>query len=197
MEGEVCSLGGECNNKFVEGKMDSNLHRRWAPPPCTPQPETLICWCGWGLPLTLRLQRSDPGRGLGLAAQKQPKEAGLRQLRVCSEEAWAYLRGMHHYWGGARGEGQDHHKSFFLCECSQATGHCLHELWGQAQVAAPNGGFRVRHRPCPHHPGSAQGPLYLHTSYQGDNSQHTLRKEQTSKLKATPQFWKRQRSRRT
>ena len=33
MEGELWSLGGEGSNWFVESKMESNLHRRLAPPP--------------------------------------------------------------------------------------------------------------------------------------------------------------------
>ena len=37
--------------------------------------------------LKLRLKKSDPGRGLGWAAWRQPKEAGVWQIRVNSEEA--------------------------------------------------------------------------------------------------------------
>ena len=39
--------------------------------------------------LKLGLWRSDSGRGLGLAALRQPEEAGVWKLRVHSEEAWA------------------------------------------------------------------------------------------------------------
>ena len=43
------SLGGEHSNRFVEGKMESDLHRWSVSPPCTPQPKTLVCQCGQGL----------------------------------------------------------------------------------------------------------------------------------------------------
>ena len=66
-------------------QMESNLHRRLALLRCAPQPETLICRHGSGLSAEARLQRSDVGRGPGLAAWKEPEKAGLWQLRVYSE----------------------------------------------------------------------------------------------------------------
>ena len=54
---------------------------------------------GWGL--KLRLQRSDPGKGAGLIARRQPEEAGLWQLRVYSEGAWAHQWG----WGAYKERG--------------------------------------------------------------------------------------------
>ena len=62
-----------------------------------------------------------------MAVQRQPEEAGLWQLRVYTEEAWAHQRGKLPLLGGAQGEGQDHHKSFFPYENSQATRHCQQE----------------------------------------------------------------------
>ena len=47
--GELQSLGGECSNQSVEGKMDSDLHRWSVLPPCAPQPETLVHPHGQGL----------------------------------------------------------------------------------------------------------------------------------------------------
>ena len=46
----------------------------------------------------------------------------------------------------------------------------------QLPLADPQAG----NKSCPHSLQSAQGPLHLHTLYQGDNSQHTLRKETAS-----------------
>ena len=43
MERDIQSLGGEHSNWFVEGKMESNLHRRSASLPCVPQPNMLLC----------------------------------------------------------------------------------------------------------------------------------------------------------
>ena len=57
--------------------------------------------------LKLRCQRSDPGRGPGLAVQRQPEE-----LRVHSEEAWAHQRGKVPLMVGVQGEGWDHRKIF-------------------------------------------------------------------------------------
>ena len=43
MEGELQSLRGESSNQFVEGKMESNMHKGSTPPHCAPLPETLLC----------------------------------------------------------------------------------------------------------------------------------------------------------
>ena len=56
------------------------LHRWSAPPPGTPQPETHVRQCR--RVLELGLWRSDLGRGLGLAVQKQP--GGAEIYRDCT-----------------------------------------------------------------------------------------------------------------
>ena len=96
--------------------------------------------------LKLRLQRSDPGRGLGLAVRRQPEEAGLWQLRVYSEEARACQRGKVPLLGATGEEGWDHYKSFFPCEHPQATRHQLQELPGQVRVTNAIVGARSGHR---------------------------------------------------
>ena len=72
MEGELQSLGGKCSNQFVEGKKESNLHRRLALQHCTPQSKTIVCKWGWGL-----------------AAEAQASEVRARErIRVgCTETA--------------------------------------------------------------------------------------------------------------
>ena len=64
--------------------------------------------------------------------QGWPEEAGLWQLRVYSKDDWACHRGKVPLLGDTRGEGQNHHKSFFPCEHSQAIGYCLQEPQGWA-----------------------------------------------------------------
>ena len=59
---------------------------------------------GW-VKLKLRLQRSDPGRGPGMAAWRQPEEAGVWPLRGYLEEAWACQRGKAPLWGGGMRRG--------------------------------------------------------------------------------------------
>ena len=71
--------------------------------PVLPRLRRLSVSVGGGWVLKHRLQRSDPGRRLGLAAQTQPEEVGLWQLRVHSEQAWAHQRGKH-LLGGAHKE---------------------------------------------------------------------------------------------
>ena len=101
MEGEFQSFGGEHSNWCAEGKMDSNVHRRSAPPPCAPQTETLVCQCGWGLGAEAQLSEVRPRKRNGLDVQRQPEEAGLWQLRGYSEETRAHWRGKVPLFGGA------------------------------------------------------------------------------------------------
>ena len=77
---------------------------------------------GWAL--RLRLQRSVPGKGLGLAVWRQPE--GLRSsvpwagehstiAKGAQEEASAHRRAKVPFGGGARGGGEGPPKSIFLC----------------------------------------------------------------------------------
>ena len=148
MEGELRSLGGEHSNRFVEGNTERDLHRGSALLPCTPQPETLLCQCGWGL--SAEAPASEDG----------PRE---RTRAGCGETAWRGwavatkgvrgrslgLPGRQGFiLGDTWGEGQDYHKSFFSCEHSQGTGHRLQELPGQAQVTTTIMGSRGGHGPA-------------------------------------------------
>ena len=66
MEGELWSLGEECSNWFAEGKMENNLHRRSAPLPCAPHPETPVCWCKWGLGADVQASEVKPRERTGV-----------------------------------------------------------------------------------------------------------------------------------
>ena len=76
--GELWSLRGEHSNRCAEGKMESDLHRRSVPPPLHS-----ATWghssagAGRGWVLKFRFQWSDLGRAPGLAAWRQPEEAGV------------------------------------------------------------------------------------------------------------------------
>ena len=68
--GKLWSHGGEHSNRGVVGKAERSPHRR-SVPTSTHQPERLVCsppGAGGGWEVRLGLRRSDPRRGLGLAA---------------------------------------------------------------------------------------------------------------------------------
>ena len=69
----------------------------------------------------------------------------LWQLRVYYEEVWACQRGKLPLLGDTWGEGWDHHKNFFPCECSQATEQHQWELQGLAWIATAILGSREGH----------------------------------------------------
>ena len=65
--GKLRSHGGECSNRGAEGKVERYPHRGLEPT-STHQSERLVCspaGVGGGWELRLRLQSSDPRRGLG------------------------------------------------------------------------------------------------------------------------------------
>ena len=67
--GKLWSHQGECSKRGAEGKEERFLHRG-SVLTSTHQPERLLCSpvrAGGGWELRLRIQRSDPRRGLGLA----------------------------------------------------------------------------------------------------------------------------------
>ena len=68
--GNLPRHGGEHSNRGAEGKAEKFPHRG-SVPTSTHQPESLVyppSRPGGGWELRLRLQRSDPRRGLGLVA---------------------------------------------------------------------------------------------------------------------------------
>ena len=100
--------------------------------------------------LKLRLQRSDPGKRLGLAAQRQPEGVGVwcncnwmcmwkkpRPNRGTRYSCQRECKGRSGTYIGA---------SFWTCTYSEVTGHHLHELWGWARGAVITGSKGV-HRP--------------------------------------------------
>ena len=143
MEGELQSLEGECSNQSENGKMGSNLHRRSAPPPCTPQHEMLICRCGWGLGAEAQASEVRPRE----RSRVDCEETAWRGWTVATEGVLRRSLGPPVRLGGIQGARWDHHKGFFPCECSQAIGHYLRELWGWGQVATTIVGSRGRHGP--------------------------------------------------
>ena len=68
-------LRGECNDWFVAGRTEGNLHRRPVMPlPLASQPEIHVCW--GDRRLEPGVYRTDLWGGLGLVAQRQPEGAG-------------------------------------------------------------------------------------------------------------------------
>ena len=164
---ELRSLGGECSNQYTEGKAERDMHRQSVPPPCTPQLEMLVCWCGRGLGAEAWASDIRPGEKAGTGCKEEPPErAGMLYTITegVQEKAWARQKGKAPLLGGRQGEGQEHHRSFLLCTHtlrqqgttymssggrqeaplpSQAPkvgmGHCCRrESYEQAPIAAPN-----------------------------------------------------------
>lgn len=92
---------GESSNWFVEGKMESDLHRELAHPLCFLSSLTYstVGEGGYWM-VTLRFWNSVPGKGSELCT-KQPEEFSLWQIRVYWEKAWACKRGIAPLLGGA------------------------------------------------------------------------------------------------
>ena len=144
-EGDLWSLGKECSNQLVQGKVERDLHR-WSVPTGTPQPETLFLWGGQGLSVEARALEVRPWaedwgwlhgdslRGLG---------CGVPQPREYRKEPGPIREGAQE---GMQGEGWVHHRNFFLCACSQVAQHCCEPLLPSQTPEA-----RVD---CCHHQGS-------------------------------------------
>lgn len=122
----------------------NNLHRRLTPPHCDPNLRYSSVSGGGDWVLKLRLQSSGPGKGPELSMETTWR-GQLWQLRVYYEEAWACQRGKLPLLGDTWGEGWDHHKNFFPCECSQATEQHQWELQGLAWIATAILGSREGH----------------------------------------------------
>ena len=95
---------------------------------------------GWVL--RLRIQRSVPGRGLGLAEWKQPEELGSGVTQDGEknstangnwEEVWAHRRSKEPLLGRARGVGADCHRNLFPCTCTHANCQGVGRLWHRPQ----------------------------------------------------------------
>lgn len=122
----------------------NNLHRRLTPPHCDPNLRYSSVSGGGDWVLKLRLQSSGPGKGPELSMETTWR-GQLWQLRVYYEEVWACQRGKLPLLGDTWGEGWDHHKNFFPCECSQATEQHQWELQGLAWIATAILGSREGH----------------------------------------------------
>ena len=123
------------SSRSEKGKAEWEPHRSSEPPAQTPQPR-------WAL--RLRLQRSVPGRGLGLAVWRQPKgiRSSVPQAGEWYAKGWgveSHSRGnlgegpdpqerqRHHCWGGREEAG--HHRKLLRPECV----HVLAGLQGGGQ----------------------------------------------------------------
>ena len=107
-EGALRSLRGECSNQFAAARMERDLHKCSVPPLCTPQPETRICQCWWGLGAEPQASEIRPGERTGVGCMETPRRGwSLVQLhpRMYTKEAWAALEARRHCVGGAQGEG--------------------------------------------------------------------------------------------
>ena len=92
-------------------------NREW---PTLPGRRCLCAGPGRGRVLKLGLQRSYPGRGVELATRRQPVEAGILQLRLHTEEAWALREAGTHCWAPCKERGRNRQWNSFPCTCSQA-----------------------------------------------------------------------------
>lgn len=160
MEEELQSLRREHSNWFVKGKMERDL--------CTTFHSLRHSsdWVGRDWVLKLRLQKSDWGRGLGLAVWRQPEGAGVwgTTTGMYKEEAWGCQRGKSPLLGDTWGEEQDCHKNFFpdTCTCRQVppTGapglgmshHCHWRLQGRLELPVRDPWAGAGHCPLQHGP---------------------------------------------
>ena len=92
------------------------IPHRGSVPTSTHQPETLVglpTRVGGGWILRLEFGSQTPGRGLVLAALRQPEGASMPQLAGKeSRKKPGPAREMRPLLQGVRGEGQSHHRSF-------------------------------------------------------------------------------------
>ena len=154
--------------------------------PALPSLRPSSAGAGWGL--RLRLQRSDPGRGLGLAAWRQSEGARVwcaTPGRV-REEAWAHQRGKAPLLGGTQGEGYAHRRRVFLClRALRWQGTAYTSSGGGCKLLLPSqipevGAGRYCHQgshdwaptTAPASPGVCAGHAPAHP-HQADNGQHT------------------------
>lgn len=140
IEGELQGLSKRREQQTVK----NNLHRRLTPPHCDPNLRYSSVSGGGGWVLKLRLQSSGPGKGPEISMETTWR-GQLWELRVCYEEVWACQRGKLPLLGDTWREGWNQHKSFFSCECSQATGQHQRELQGLAWISTAILGSRGGH----------------------------------------------------
>lgn len=131
-EGELQSLSGEYSNWFAAARIERGLHREGhCPPLYTPSLRCVSTGACEGWVWAFRLQRSYPGRRLGVGcANAVLRVWSLVQphLKVHAERP-GHLRGQVLLCGSVRQGGIGvHPTAFHLQGPAQAVGHCLHEL---------------------------------------------------------------------
>ena len=155
------------------------------------------CQCGWQLGAEAWASEVRPGERNGVGCMEIAWEGcvwyatteGVGRSLGLLERQDAIDR-------GAWGEGLDCHRSFLFYVCSQVVGYCPHDLQGRcekvpasASISDSRGGVQAiatvedltswsqsQFLPFQEHVLAAN----LRTPSQGDNSQHTLRKEITN-----------------
>ena len=142
IEGELWSLGGEHDNRFVEGKTERHLHGWSIPPLCTPQPETLVPGVVGGWVLKLGLQRSTWGENWDWLSGDSLKglEQGVAATEGICRRSLSQPKWQGTIVGGCTRRGVGPHRKFFPHSGSQVTGrptqalrvgmspHCHHGL---------------------------------------------------------------------
>ena len=120
------------------GQRERDLHRWSVPSRRTSQPKTLIHWGGWGLGAEAWASEVRAGERTVVGCVKTAWQGRVRCATTEGvwEEAWAHQKGKVPLLWGAWGEGQDLHRSFFLCVYAlrqQVTAYMSsgggHELW--------------------------------------------------------------------
>ena len=200
--------------------MERDLHRRSVSQHCTPQPETCVHQCGRGLGAEAWASEVRPGEKTGVGCAETALRGWILvwlKPRVYAEEAQAHHRGKVPLLRARKGRGGTWHSSLLPCTCTlrrqdtACTGsRSRHQplLWAQGWAWATDAiaGSRGTSEPPPYRElwervpaatfagsGRERQPLLLHTPYQWDNSQHTLRKETAgihTKTTLTPKILK-------
>lgn len=114
-EGEIWCLGGEQISWFGEGKMKRDQHRWSQVPPCSLQPETFVCWVGWGLGSEAQYSEVRSRERTGVGMKRQLERTGVccvATKHICgrSLDPWGSQSAIA---GAMQGKGQDNHRSSF------------------------------------------------------------------------------------
>lgn len=122
----------------------------WCCCPVHPSLRSSSAEVGGGWVLRLGLQRSDPGRGLGVAVRRQPEVARVWCTLTDGdlEEGWGHQRcRVPLFCGHKKGEAVPPEVLLSSCVGSQATGYHVYELQGWVLATVVILGSRGRRRP--------------------------------------------------
>lgn len=129
-EGEIWCLGGEQISWFGEGKMKRDQHRWSQVPPCSLQPETFVCWVGWGLGSEAQYSevRSRERTGVGMKRQ-------LERTGVCCVATKHICGRSLDPWGSQSAIAGSLHLSVPPCQLLVTV--CILVIWEVATVVPP------------------------------------------------------------